>query len=111
MRQPFQRENVIGMLQQIGGMLVVSLLASSVYSLQDEGADNKLKRLNKEEINRVFVAAACLDDFSLVKKCVAQGAVVDARDSGGNTALMWAADKQNRACVEFLVRNAGNVNA
>jgi ankyrin repeat protein len=56
-------------------------------------------------------AAATYDNTEIVEALIAAGANVNARSSGGNTALHWAANTEQPKNVKILIAAGADVNA
>lgn len=61
--------------------------------------------------NRNLFEAAIKHTCSAVKASIEEGADVNAKDSNGSTALMWAAWKNELDTAKLLIQNGADVNA
>jgi ankyrin repeat protein len=55
-------------------------------------------------------AAACKGRDVRIRQLLERGADVNARDEGGMTALLWAANKKSLSTIKLLVENGADVN-
>jgi len=72
------------------------------------------KPLSREALDRLDIElfGAVMDgDLGAVKKCLEQGADINARDYNGDTVLIEAIAEKRTAIVEFLVSRGADVNA
>ncbi|MFH1643903.1 MAG: ankyrin repeat domain-containing protein [bacterium] len=58
---------------------------------------------------QTFFSAAAQGNFEAVKKALSKGVKIDARDSNGKTALIWAVSAGDQKIVEYLIDNGANV--
>jgi ankyrin repeat protein len=65
----------------------------------------------KERDARRFIQAAKTGDVEALRKLAESGCPVDARDSGGNTALMWASGGNVVESVRWLLANGADIEA
>ena len=65
----------------------------------------------REEINDRFFYAVKTADYIGIKKLIQHGAEINARDPGGATPLIWAADGGNAKIIRLLAGYGAEVNA
>lgn len=65
----------------------------------------------KGELNIELMIAAMEGHAEPVKSCLRKGANVNAKDTKGKTALLWAADSVHAATAEALLDNGADIDA
>lgn len=68
----------------------------------DEAPKPKLTEAEQETLNSQFLDAAATGKVEEAKRFLEQGAKIDARDSAGRTALIWAARENHIDMVKYL---------
>ena len=78
-------------------MLLLGTMGITVQAISDK--DQKL------------IDAAVVGDVAKVKKLIAEGADVNAKDNFGQTVLMWAACRGHIEIAKLLIESGADVNA
>ena len=89
-------------------VLIVTLMPLAVMA-EDTATVNE--RLNEARKDRELLEAAKLGDLALVKKILAKGGNVNAKDERGGTPLMRAADASQLEMTKLLIEKGADVNS
>jgi uncharacterized protein len=89
-------------------ILFLALLPSAAISGATSTVDEELRQAR---IDWELLEAAKSGDFTLVKKVLAKGARVDAKDEKGGTALVRAAGEGHFEVANLLIEQGADVNA
>lgn len=64
-------------------------------------------KMNQKELNRILFYAVILNDLEVIKKVIADGADVNAKDGQGDTPLRYAEKAGNLETVDLLKQQGG----
>ena len=93
--------------------IIALLLASCVVSLAQMNADNPVSASDKNaplDATGQLISAARSGDLETIKLLLKNGADVNAKDTGGGTALSWAAGAGQTDSVRLLLDRGANIN-
>ncbi|WP_353287918.1 ankyrin repeat domain-containing protein [Wolbachia endosymbiont (group B) of Gerris lacustris] len=67
--------------------------------------------LSQKQLNAQLINAAKKGELDFVQQAIQGGAIINATDHYGRTALIWAANNDQLKIVQYLIEEGANVNA